>query len=53
MKYSPLNGLASLYRIRLSAEEHHATGWPLLGLLAGVTLVALGAAYALLDNRDV
>ncbi|MGH3309584.1 MAG: ABC transporter permease [Streptomyces sp.] len=53
MEYSPLNGLASLYRIPMSAEEHNSTGWPLLGLLAGVTVVALGAAYALLNKRDV
>ena len=53
MKYSPLNGLASLYRIPMSPEDQSATGWPLLALLAGVTVVALGAAYALLNHRDV
>lgn len=53
MEYSPLNGLASLYRIPMAAEDQNATGWPLLGMLAGVTVVALGAAYVLLNRRDV
>lgn len=48
----PLNGLASLYRIPMS-EDQDATGWPLLGGLAAVTLVALVVAYALLNKRDV
>lgn len=52
MEYSPLNGLASLYRLPMSADLH-ATGWPLLGLLAGVTLVALASALAVLRSRDV
>ncbi|HEV7628073.1 MAG TPA: ABC transporter permease [Streptomyces sp.] len=53
MEYSPLNGLASLYRIPMSAEDSNGTGWPLLGILAGVTVVALGFAYTLLNKRDV
>lgn len=52
MEYSPLNGLASLYRIPM-AEDQSATGWPLLGILAAVTVVALGSAYTLLGRRDV
>lgn len=53
MEYSPLNGLASLYRIPMAAEDQNTTGWPLLGMLAGVTVVALGTAYVLLNRRDV
>lgn len=52
MEYSPLNGLASLYRLPMS-QDIHATGWPLLGILAAVTAVVLGAAVALLHQRDV
>ncbi|NLU74856.1 ABC transporter permease [Streptomyces sp. HNM0575] len=52
MEYSPLNGLASLYRIPMS-EDQSATGWPLLGILAAVTAATLIAAYALLNRRDV
>jgi hypothetical protein len=52
MEYSPLNGLASLYRIPMS-EDQSATGWPLLGILAAVTAAALIAAYAMLNRRDV
>ncbi|MBQ0865182.1 ABC transporter permease subunit [Streptomyces smyrnaeus] len=52
LEYSPLNGLASLYRIPMS-EDQDATGWPLLGGLAVVTLIVLGVAYALLHKRDV
>lgn len=52
MEYSPLNGLASLYRIPMS-DNQDSTGWPVLGVLALVTVVALGAAYALLNKRDV
>ena len=53
MEYSPLNGLASLYRIPMAGEDQNATGWPLLGILAAVTAVALAAAFAMLNNRDV
>jgi hypothetical protein len=52
LEYSPLNGLASLYRIPMS-EDQSATGWPLLGLLAIATAATLAAAYALLRKRDV
>ncbi|MEU2606044.1 ABC transporter permease [Streptomyces albus] len=52
IEYSPLNGLASLYRIPM-ADDPDATGWPLLGGLAVVTLLVLAAAYALLNKRDV
>lgn len=52
MEYSPLNGLASLYRIPMS-DDQSGTGWPLLGVLACVTAVALAGAYALLKKRDV
>lgn len=51
IEYSPLNGLASLYRIPINGEED-ATGWPLLGLLAAVTLAALIAGYARLTASD-
>jgi hypothetical protein len=49
-EYSPLNGLASLYRMPLQGDGH---GWTLLGLLAAVTLAALFGAYGLLTKRDV
>ncbi|AXK37513.1 ABC transporter permease [Streptomyces armeniacus] len=52
MDYSPLNGLATLFGIPMS-NESNASGWPLLGILAGVTAAALTAAYALLNTRDV
>ncbi|GAB2800945.1 ABC transporter permease subunit [Streptomyces daliensis] len=52
LEYSPLNGLASLYRIPMS-DDQTATGWPLLGVLAIATAVVLAAAYALLEKRDV
>ncbi|SCK55245.1 ABC transporter permease [Streptomyces sp. WMMB 322] len=52
MEYSPLNGLASLYRIPMS-EDQTATGWPLLGILAIATAVVLTLAFALLNRRDV
>ncbi|OEV05400.1 ABC transporter permease, partial [Streptomyces nanshensis] len=52
MEYSPLNGLASLYRIPMS-DDQTATGWPLLGILAIVTAVTLTCAYLLLNRRDV
>ncbi|GAA2071106.1 ABC transporter permease subunit [Streptomyces albiaxialis] len=52
MEYSPLNGLATLYRIPMEGDQD-ATGWPLLGLLALVTAVVLGIAFALLNQRDV
>ncbi len=48
--YSPLNGLASLYRVPLQGDGH---GWMLLGLLAAVTAAALIAAYGLMTKRDV
>lgn len=51
-EYSTLNGLSSLYRIPLQGETD-GTGWPLLGLLAAVTLAALAGAYARIATRDV
>lgn len=51
IEYSPLNGLASLFRIPMIGET--ATGWPMLGLLAGVTAAALIAAFARLTTSDV
>ncbi|MEO3749687.1 ABC transporter permease [Streptomyces sp. B6B3] len=50
LEYSPLNGLASLYGIPIQDED--STGWPLLGLLAAVTLTALVGAYARLASSD-
>jgi hypothetical protein len=47
IEYSPLNGLASLYRV-----SGDGTGWDLLWLLAGVTAAALVAALAVLEKRD-
>ncbi|RMI38695.1 ABC transporter permease [Streptomyces triticirhizae] len=51
IEYSPLNGLASLFRIPMIGET--ATGWPMLGLLAGVTAAAMIAALARLTTSDV
>ncbi|MCZ4124880.1 ABC transporter permease subunit [Streptomyces sp. H39-S7] len=51
IKYSALNGLASMYRIPMDGGT--STGWPGLGLLAIITAVALGGAYAVLAKRDV
>jgi ABC-type transport system involved in multi-copper enzyme maturation permease subunit len=51
IKYSVLNGLASLYRIPM--DDGTGTGWPGVGLLAVITAVALVAAYAVLAKRDV
>jgi hypothetical protein len=48
--YSPLNGLASLYRVPLQGD---GDGWTLLGLLAALTAAALIGAYGLLTKRDV
>jgi hypothetical protein len=52
IEFSPLNGLASLFRIPMEGDDS-ATGWPLLGLLAGVTVAALIGAYARLTSTDV
>jgi hypothetical protein len=51
IEYSPLNGLASLYRIPMDGGQ--GTGWDLLWILAGVTAAVLLAAFALLEKRDV
>ncbi|WP_326596491.1 ABC transporter permease [Streptomyces sp. NBC_01803] len=51
IEYSPLNGLASLYRIPMEGDDS-ATGWPLLGLLAAVTVAALVGAYVRLTTTD-
>ncbi|MGP4112014.1 ABC transporter permease [Streptomyces sp. 4N509B] len=51
IEYSPLNGLASLYRIPMQGEDD-ATGWPLLGLLAAVTLAVLIGAFARVNATD-
>ncbi|WP_240649404.1 ABC transporter permease [Streptomyces sp. Z26] len=52
LDYSPLNGLATLYGVPMS-DEVNASGWPLLGVLAVITAVAVGAAAALINTRDV
>ncbi|UED84005.1 ABC transporter permease [Streptomyces profundus] len=52
IEYSPLNGLASLFRIPMVSGET-ATGWPMLGLLAAVTLAAMIGAMARLTTSDV
>jgi hypothetical protein len=51
IEYSPLNGLASLYRIPFDGDEG-SDGWGLLGLLAAVTLAALVAALVRIDSSD-
>ncbi|GAA1899968.1 ABC transporter permease subunit [Streptomyces sodiiphilus] len=51
IEYSPLNGLASLYGIPMDGDVD-STGWPLLGLLAAVTLAALISAYARVTATD-
>ncbi|MCK1797514.1 ABC transporter permease [Streptomyces sp. XM4193] len=51
-EFSPLNGLSTLHRFPMAGDSD-ATGWPLLGLLAGVTAVVLAAAYTRLAIRDV
>ncbi|MDJ1135180.1 ABC transporter permease [Streptomyces iconiensis] len=52
MEYSPLNGLGALFGTPMLPEDS-ASGWPLLGGLAGVTAVALVVACTLLNKRDV
>ncbi|MTE21059.1 ABC transporter permease [Streptomyces sp. TRM43335] len=51
-EYSVLNGLSSLFRLSMEADGG-GTGWPLVGLLAAVTLAALIGAYARITVRDV
>ncbi|HZG03501.1 MAG TPA: ABC transporter permease [Streptomyces sp.] len=51
-EYSVLNGLSSLFRLSMEGDASD-TGWPLLGLLAAVTLAALIGAYARISTRDV
>ncbi|MFF3765071.1 ABC transporter permease [Streptomyces sp. NPDC001922] len=52
IEYSPLNGLASLYRMPMGGGGD-GTGWDLLWILAGVTAAALAGAFAMLHQRDV
>lgn len=52
VKYSAPNSLASLYHIPMIGDGD-ANGVLQLGVLAGVTAVALAAAYAALSTRDV
>jgi hypothetical protein len=52
VKYSVLNGLASVYRIPMT-ETADPTGWAGVGLLALVTAIVLAGAYAVLEKRDV
>ncbi|UCM90545.1 ABC transporter permease [Streptomyces marincola] len=51
IEFSLLNGLATLFRLPMEGDES-ATGWPLLAMLAGVTVGALVAAYARLTSTD-
>jgi len=51
-EYSVLNGLSSLFRLSMESDGG-GTGWPLLCLLAAVTLAALIGAYARISTRDV
>jgi ABC-2 type transport system permease protein len=52
IKYSSPNALASLYRIPMIGSENQ-NGVLQLVVLACVTAVALGAAYAVVNSRDV
>jgi ABC-2 type transport system permease protein len=52
VKYSAPNALASIYHFPMIGEGDQ-NGIPQLLALAGVTAVALGAAYAALSSRDV
>jgi hypothetical protein len=52
IEYSPLNGLASLFRMPIMGDMD-GTGWPLLGILAAATAGVLLLAGALLSKRDV
>lgn len=52
VKYSCPNALASLYHFPMIGEGDQ-NGVPQLLLLAGVTAVVLGVAYAVLNSRDV
>ncbi|MEC4018399.1 ABC transporter permease [Streptomyces sp. H27-D2] len=51
IEYSPINGLATLYRIPMDGGD--ASGWPLLGGLAGVTAAVFVVAFIMLEKRDV
>ena len=51
IEYSALNALASFYRIPMNGGS--GNGWDMLGILAAVTAVVLGGAYALMSKRDV
>ncbi|MEK8172631.1 ABC transporter permease subunit [Streptomyces sp. M19] len=50
LEYSAPYALAGLFQIN---SDDLGSGWPQLGLLAGVTAVAYIGAFALLDRRDV
>lgn len=50
IEYSAPNIVATLYGIPMQGE---GSGWGLLAMLAAVTALALGAAYAVLQQRDV
>ncbi|MFR9676835.1 ABC transporter permease [Streptomyces sp. TR06-5] len=50
LEYSPLNGLAAMFRMPMQGGTDP---WTLLGLLAAVTGAALAGAYAALAARDV
>lgn len=52
LEYSPLNGLATLFGQPMEGGAG-ATGWPLMGVLAALTVAALVGAYSLLNTRDV
>lgn len=52
LEYSPLNGLAAMFRMPFQGQMGES-GWPLLGLLAAAAVIALAGAYAALAKRDV
>ncbi|MFP3987849.1 ABC transporter permease [Streptomyces sp. E11-3] len=52
VKYSPLNGLATMFGIPF-LDDGSSGAWKLLLILAGITGVALAGAFAVTHNRDV
>ena len=53
-EFSFINALAAQYGLSFDSGSGFAdSGWPMLGLLAGVTTAVLAAAYARIVTRDV
>ncbi|MFE3070147.1 ABC transporter permease [Streptomyces sp. NPDC059247] len=51
--YAIPSQMIALYATKPPLGDSGPAGWEPLGILAGVTAVALGGAYALLNSRDV